>query len=43
MMNYLPDNQSSQLHLEKVDSKTSFPTLAMRDVTYMMTHQLMAQ
>ena len=35
MLNYLPDNESSlRLHLEKVDSKTSFPTLAMRDVTY---------
>ena len=35
MVNYLPDNVSSlRIHLEKVDSKTSFPTLAMRDVTY---------
>lgn len=35
LVNYLPTNDSSiRLHLEKVDSKTSFPTLAMRDVTY---------
>lgn len=34
-INYLPSTDSSlQIHLEKVDSKTSFPTLAMRDVTF---------
>lgn len=35
LLNYLPTNDSSlRVHIEKVDSKTSFPTLAMRDVTY---------